>query len=131
MLASSDGELAQLKLTDQAVELKKKIEQAEAAFTTTLVAQDLPQPRNTHVLKRGEYDLPIGEPLQPGILEVMGDLPEAAQRNRLGLAEWLTSREHPLVARVLINRVWQRVFGYGLVRTPEDFGLQGQQPTHP
>ena len=131
MLASSEGELAQLKLTDQAVELKKKIEQAEAAFTTTLVAQDLPQPRNTHVLKRGEYDLPIGEPLQPGILEVMGDLPEAAPRNRLGLAEWLTSREHPLVARVLINRVWQRVFGYGLVRTPEDFGLQGQQPTHP
>ena len=65
MLASSEGELAQLKLTDQAVELKKKIEQAEAAFTTTLVAQDLPQPRNTHVLKRGEYDLPIGEPLQP------------------------------------------------------------------
>ena len=131
MLASSEGELAQLKLTDQAVELKKKIEQAEAAFTTTLVAQDLPQPRNTHVLKRGEYDLPIGEQLQPGILEVMGDLPEAAPRNRLGLAEWLTSREHPLVARVLINRVWQRVFGYGLVRTPEDFGLQGQQPTHP
>ena len=131
MLASSEGELAQLKLTDQAVELKKKIEQAEAAFTTTLVAQDLPQPRNTHVLKRGEYYLPICEPLQPGILEVMGDLPEAAPRNRLGLAEWLTSREHPLVARVLINRVWQRVFGYGLVRTPEDFGLQGQQPTHP
>jgi hypothetical protein len=131
LLTSSEGELAQLKLTDQAVELKKKIEQAEAAFTTTLVAQDLPQPRNTHVLKRGEYDLPIGEPLQPGILEVMGDLPEAAPRNRLGLAQWLTSREHPLVARVLINRVWQRVFGYGLVRTPEDFGLQGQQPTHP
>ena len=131
LLTSSEGELTQLKLTDQAVELKKKIEQAEAAFTTTLVAQDLPQPRNTHVLKRGEYDLPIGEPLQPGILEVMGDLPEAAPRNRLGLAQWLTSREHPLVARVLINRVWQRVFGYGLVRTPEDFGLQGQQPTHP
>ena len=131
MLGGSDGGLAQFKLTDKAIELKKNIEQAEAAFTTTLVAQDLPQPRNTHVLKRGEYDLPIGDPLQPGILEVMGTFPDDAPRNRLGLAKWLTSRKHPLVARVLINRVWQRVFGYGLVRTPEDFGLQGQQPTHP
>jgi hypothetical protein len=61
----------------------------------------------------------------------MGDFPADAPRNRLGLAQWLTSRQHPLVSRVLINRVWQRTFGYGLVRTPEDFGLQGQQPTHP
>jgi len=61
----------------------------------------------------------------------MGAFPKDAPRNRLGLAKWLTSREHPLVSRVLINRVWQRAFGYGLVRTPEDFGLQGQQPTHP
>lgn len=131
MLADPDGGLAQFKLQDKAVEVKKNIEHAEAAFTTTLVAQDLPQPRNTQVLNRGEYDLPIGDPLQPGILKVMGSFPEDAPRNRLGLARWLTSREHPLTSRVLINRVWQRVFGEGLVRTPEDFGLQGQQPTHP
>ncbi len=131
LLAAPDGGFDQFELAKHAVELKKQIEQAEAAFTTTLVAQDLPQPRSTHVLKRGEYDLPIGELLQPGILEVMGSFPEDSPRNRLGLANWLTAREHPLVARVLINRVWQRVFGYGLVRTPEDFGLQGQQPTHP
>jgi hypothetical protein len=58
-------------------------------------------------------------------------MPEDLPRNRLGLARWLTSRQHPLVARVLVNRIWQRTFGHGLVRTPEDFGLQGEQPTHP
>ncbi|MCG8651399.1 MAG: DUF1553 domain-containing protein, partial [Pirellulales bacterium] len=115
----------------QAAELAKKITAAEEQFTTSLVAQDLPQPRPTHLLRRGEYDQPIGDPLQPGILTVMGALPNQAPRNRLGLAQWLTSAEHPLVARVLVNRVWARMMGEGLVRTPEDFGLQGQQATHP
>jgi len=104
---------------------------AERDFTTTLVARDLPKPRETYVLKRGEYDMPVGEPLQPGVLSVLGGFPGDAPRNRRGLADWLTAREHPLVARVLVNRMWQRIFGHGLVRTPEDFGLQGQQPTHP
>ncbi|MDG2122381.1 MAG: PSD1 and planctomycete cytochrome C domain-containing protein [Verrucomicrobiales bacterium] len=103
----------------------------EKGFTTTLVAKDLDKPRVTKVRLRGEYSEPDGEALEPGILEVMGAFPEEAPRNRLGLAQWLTSREHPLVARVLVNRMWQSVFGDGLVRTPEDFGLQGQQPTHP
>ena len=75
--------------------------------------------------------MPIGDPLEPGVPAVMGSLPDGAPKNRLGLAQWLTSRDQPLVSRVLINRVWQRTFGYGLVRTPEDFGLQGEQPTHP
>lgn len=131
MLADPKSAVSQFKLTEQAVALQKQIVQAEGAFTTTLIAKDLPQPRTTYVLKRGEYDLPTGEPVRPGILEVMGEFPSDTPRNRLGLARWLTSREHPLVSRVLINRVWQRVFGEGLVRTPEDFGLQGQQPTHP
>ena len=99
--------------------------------TTTLIAQELPKPRLTRILHRGEYHSPSGEALQPDIPAIMGTFPEGAPRNRLGLATWLTSREQPLVARVLVNRMWQRVFGYGLVRTPEDFGLQGEQPTHP
>ncbi|MFT6596754.1 MAG: hypothetical protein ACJAT3_002738 [Akkermansiaceae bacterium] len=114
---------------------EKKIEGAtdpqKSFTTTTLVASELPKPRVTKVLQRGEYHSPFGDPLQPDVPAVMGSFPDDAPRNRLGLAQWLTSSDHPLVARVLINRMWQRVFGYGLVRTPEDFGLQGEQPTHP
>jgi hypothetical protein len=104
---------------------------AETNFTTTLIAGDLEEARPTQALRRGEYNLAFGDPLEPGILEVMSPFPEGSPRNRLGLAQWLTSRDHPLVARVLVNRFWQNIFGQGLVRTPEDFGRQGQQPTHP
>jgi len=131
LLAMPQGPLAHLKLQKQAQLLADRYATATAGFTTTLVAQDLPKPRETRLLKRGEYNMPTGDPLQPGILTVMGAFPKDAPRNRLGLARWLTDRKHPLVARVLINRVWQSLFGEGLVRTPEDFGLQGEQPTHP
>ena len=131
MLAQPTGPLAGLKLHKKAAELSKRLDAITKSFTTTLVAQDLSKPRDTRLLERGEYDRPIGDPVQPGTPTIMGALPEGAPRNRLGLARWLTARENPLVARVLINRVWQRTFGYGLVRTPEDFGLQGEQPTHP
>ncbi|MBP85460.1 MAG: hypothetical protein CMJ64_01895 [Planctomycetaceae bacterium] len=130
LLASADGPFTALQLQKPAAEIATRITTAQETFTTSLVAEDLPTPRTTKVLARGEYNLPVGNPLEPGIISVMSALPEGAPRNRLGLARWLTSREHPLVARVLINRVWQRTFGEGLVRTPEDFGLQGQQPTH-
>lgn len=103
----------------------------EDNFTTTLVAKDLGQPRETKRLHRGEYDQPTGDPLQPDVPSVMNAFPDDAPRNRLGLAQWLVDPAHPLTSRVVVNRIWQRVFGYGLVRTPEDFGLQGQQPTHP
>ena len=99
--------------------------------TTTLIAQELPKPRVTKILERGEYHSPIGEALTPDVPAAMGSFPKDAPRNRLGLAQWLTADRQPLVTRVLINRIWQRVFGYGLVRTPEDFGLQGEQATHP
>jgi hypothetical protein len=117
--------------SDQAAELAASSVQAETEFTTSLIASELPKPRETRMLRRGEYDLPIGDPLQPGVLAVMSPFPDDAPRNRLGLAEWLTAPDHPLVARVLVNRLWQQIFGQALVRTPEDFGLQGEQPTHP
>ena len=115
----------------QAAELHQKKEKARKSFTTTLIARELPKPRVTKLLDRGEYDMPVGEPLFPGVPASLGSLPEGAPANRLGLASWLVSRDQPLVSRVLVNRIWQRVFGEGLVRTPDDFGLQGQQPTHP
>ena len=131
MLTDRVGPLAPLGLVEQAREFGRYVTELEAEFTTSLVAQDLSESRPTHVLRRGEYNQPLGEPLEPGVVTVMGNFPEGAPRNRLGLARWLTSREHPLVARVLVNRLWQRTFGDGLVRTPEDFGRQGEQPTHP
>lgn len=131
MLADSEGPLASLTGHDQAVKLISEMESLEQKFTTTLVAKDLPTPRQTRVLSRGEYSRPFGDPVDPGIISAMGQFPDSAPRNRLGLAMWLTSPNHPTVARVLVNRIWQQTFGHGLVRTPEDFGLQGEYPTHP
>jgi len=131
LLADPKGALAKHPQHADAAALLQRMSAMESAFTATLVAKELPQPRETRLLKRGEYDLPAGEPLKPQVPAIMGALPKDAPPNRLGLVQWLTAREHPLTARVLVNQVWLRTFGDGLVRTPEDFGLQGQQPTHP
>jgi len=131
LLAKDDGPFTDTDWQRNAKTLLADLTELEEDFTTTLIAKELEAPRETKVLHRGEYDQPEGDALQPDVLNVMGQFPTGAPRNRLGLAQWLTSKDHPLVARVLVNRIWQRVFGYGLVRTPEDFGLQGQQPTHP
>ena len=83
-----------------------------------------------HILRRGMYDQRGDEvqPATPGVLPAMNpDLP----RNRLGLARWLVADDNPLTSRVMVNRFWQEVFGTGLVRTSEDFGSQGEAPTHP
>ncbi len=122
---------AKPELKEQAAAVAKEIAEFKKSFKPSLIARDLPKPRETKLLERGEYNLPKGEPLKPDVFAVMGTLPKGAPANRLGLAQWLTARGHPLVSRVLVNRVWQRTFGEGLVRTPADFGLQGEQPTHP
>ncbi len=131
LLAGASAPWLQMDGNANAKLIQSRKSEAVKKFTTTLVAKDLKEPRKTHVLRRGEYDLPMGEAVTPGVIEVMGDLPEAAPSNRLGLAQWLTSRSHPLTARVMVNQSWQRIFGMGLVRTPEDFGVQGRQSTHP
>jgi len=131
IIISEASPFAKLELYQQAVELQRRKDEAKTTFTTTLVTKDLPKPRETRLLERGEYDRPQGDPLQADVLSVMGQLPTGTPRNRLGLAQWLTAAEHPVVTRVLVNRIWARVFGDPLVRTPEDFGQQGQQPTHP
>jgi hypothetical protein len=131
MLGDPKGPLANVEGADVAGSLASQLSQMQARFTTTLVARELGKPRETKLLDRGEYAMPTGDPLKPNTLSIMGTLPDDLPRNRLGLAKWLTADDHPLTTRVLINQVWQRVFGEGLVRTPEDFGLQGQHPTHP
>ena len=84
----------------------------------------------THFLNRGAYDAP-GELVEPGVHHALLNHGEVMPRNRLELARWLTSDHHPLTARVAVNHVWQQMFGRGLVVTAEDFGIQGQPPSHP
>jgi hypothetical protein len=91
---------------------------------------DRPGGRATHVLKRGAYDAP-GETVEPDTPAAVLAMDQKWPRNRLGLAQWLVSRQQPLTARVLVNRAWQMFFGRGLVQTAENFGLQGTLPTHP
>jgi hypothetical protein len=83
-----------------------------------------------YVLKRGEYDQP-GEEVRPAVPEVLPPMANDLPRNRLGLARWLTSREHPLTARVVVNRFWQELFGTGIVKSTENFGVMGEPPSHP
>ncbi len=95
-----------------------------------MVMRELPGERPTFLLKRGSYDAP-GERVERGTPASLPPFGSARPRNRLGLAQWLTEPNHPLTARVAVNRWWQALFGRGLVATPEDFGSQGQLPSHP
>lgn len=95
-----------------------------------MIMQDMPEGRKTYLLDRGLYDAPKDE-VQPGVPEYLLPFPDDYPRNRLGLAQWLTHPDHPLTARVAVNRFWQNIFGRGLVSSAEDFGNQGQLPSHP
>ncbi|MBV8315854.1 MAG: PSD1 domain-containing protein [Planctomycetaceae bacterium] len=95
-----------------------------------MVMEDMPRPRETFLLARGSYEKPT-EKVDPDVPASLPPLPPGAPRNRLGLARWLVSPDNPLTARVTVNRAWQQFFGIGLVKTPEDFGVQGEAPTHP
>lgn len=97
---------------------------------TVMVMRETGQPLDAHVLIRGAYDRP-GEVVQAGVPPVLGKIPDGLPNNRLGLARWLVDRKNPLTARVTVNRFWQGLFGVGLVKTSEDFGAQGEWPSHP
>ena len=89
---------------------------------------EMPTPRETHLLKRGAYDAP-GEVVPRDTPASLPPFPADQPRNRLGLARWLTDRHNPLAARVVVNRIWRMHFGRGLVATQEDFGSQGRLPS--
>lgn len=115
---------------DRLAELRRAEQQAREAIPTTLVMADQDQPRKTFVLERGQYDR-RGQEVQPDVPASLSAWPLGAPRNRLGLARWLVADANPLTARVAVNRIWKQCFGYGLVRSMDDFGTQGQPPTHP
>jgi hypothetical protein len=104
--------------------------QAAAGKLNVMVLAERKEPRDTHVLLRGVWDKK-GDVVPRGVPAAIAPWPEGLAKDRIGLAKWITSKENPLTARVFVNQVWQMLFGAGLVRTPDDFGLQGQRPTHP
>jgi len=112
--------------------LETRLAELDKKTPQTMVMQELATPRQTFVLKRGEYDKPDQKrPVERAIPTALSKLPDGAPKNRLGLAQWLVAPENPLVARVAVNRWWEMLFGTGLVRSSEDFGLQGEWPSHP
>lgn len=95
-----------------------------------MVMKEMETPRETFLLERGLYDQ-YGEQVYPNTPEKIFAFPDSLAKNRLGLAKWITSEENPLTARVAVNRYWKNLFGTGIVRTVEDFGNQGELPSHP
>ncbi len=110
--------------------LRREAESLRKSFLTTMVMKEKEMRNPAFVLMRGDFQNP-GERVEPGVPSIFPPLPEREPRNRLGLARWLTRADHPLVARVMVNRVWKRLFGTGIVKTLGDFGTQGEFPSHP
>jgi hypothetical protein len=110
---------------------KLKAELAADSLVPTPVLRELPEEkrRQTRMMNRGNF-LDPGDPVEPAVLSSFGSLPSGAPKNRLGVAQWLCSRDNPLTARVAVNRVWAGLFGTGIVETQEDFGTQGTAPSH-
>jgi hypothetical protein len=125
-----EGTDEQRKLAAELASLREQEATLKSEVISAPVMHEMESPRETHLLVRGQYDQP-GDEVQPGVPAALGMWPADEPRNRLGLARWLVSPQNPLAARVTVNRYWQLMFGEGLVRTANDFGLQGELPTHP
>lgn len=121
---------AALAITKRRSGWRRELEILTSNSPPTLVLEELSKPRQTHVLLRGDYRSP-GEPVGAGVPRILHPWPARAPTNRLGLARWLVNPDNPLVARVTVNRVWEQHFGRSLVPTPDDFGTQGEPPSHP
>lgn len=120
-------------LNEQLKSVDAEIAKVRSSQPTTLVMRERMQPKPAYLLKRGEYDQPDKDlgPMPRAVPDFLPPFPEGAPLNRLGFADWLLSDEHPLLARVTVNRFWHQFMGAGIVTTADDFGSQGMPPTHP
>jgi hypothetical protein len=118
------------KLAEELAKLVKARADLEKHVPTTMVMQELDKPRDTFLLLRGAYDA-HGEKVSMVLPAFLPPMPKGEPANRLGLAKWLVDPSNPLTARVTVNRFWQIFFGTGIVKTAEDFGVQGEAPSHP
>ena len=114
----------------QLEKLRAELATAQKQVPNVMVMQQMDKPRETHILVRGQYNQP-GETVGPGTPASLPPLPADAPPNRLGLARWLIDPQHPLTARVAVNRFWKNFMGTGIVKTVSDFGAQGEWPSHP
>lgn len=109
---------------------KDRLTKIDRAAAQVMVMEDMKKPRDTFILTRGLYNKP-GKKVPMAVPASLHRLPAGVPRNRAGLAKWLTAKDNPLMARVIVNRFWQQIFGHGIVKTSEDFGVQGEFPKHP
>lgn len=109
---------------------KSKLTNLEKQVAQVMVMADMEKPRDTFILTRGLYNKP-GDKVSAAVPASLPALPKGAVANRVGLARWLMAKDNPLTARVTVNRFWQMIFGTGIVKTSEDFGVQGEFPKHP
>ncbi len=110
--------------------IKRLREQLAELETSAMVMQDSDQGQPTHIMIRGDYATP-GDRVEPGTISALHRPAPDLPRNRLGLAKWLVAPENPLTSRVTVNRIWAEIMGRGIVSTPDDFGMQGDAPSHP
>lgn len=122
-------EPATLMANQKLQQLRTSLADSTEKVKELMVMQEMPKPKKAYVLLRGNYDT-FGEEVFPNTPESILAFPEDLPKNRYGLAQWLTHEKHPLTSRVAVNRLWQNFFGTGLVKTTEDFGNQGELPSH-
>lgn len=125
-----DKDPAYTKLLQRSLAAAREKVAASSGVTKVMVMDTLPQPRETFLLEKGAYDRPLTTKVSFNVPASLPPMAADAPRNRLGLAQWIVSRDNPLTARVTVNRFWQAFFGVGLVKSAEDFGVQGETPQH-
>ena len=111
-------------------ETKKQLADYRNSWPNVMVMQEIDKPREAFILIRGEYDK-RGDPVTAALPKIFPPMPDGEPNNRLGLAKWIANRNHPLTARVWVNRMWERFMGVGIVKTIENFGSQSEWPSHP